>query len=681
MATDKPKSTRYGALVLLATVWTQIVLAAPASEEEDLALVYGDQATVSIATGSPQKLNRAPSVASVITAEDIAAMGSKDLDEVLETVPGLHVSHASIRYASTYMIRGLGGGNQANPQVLLLQNGIPMTTMFNGDRGSAWNVVPLENVARIEVIRGPGSALYGADAFAGVINVITKTAQDTPGTEIGARVGSFNTKNFWTQYGGKTGEVDVAAYLSAGGSDGINEITRAKSSPAPGPVSTDYDVVDGSLNLAYDKWRFRSGYKLRNHVGTGAGVSTALDPTSKSRAEHVTSDISWTNPEFAQNWNVGLTASFLYYSMEYPDNVMLLPPSAKPPNGLIGGPNQWERQQRFSGFATYSGLTDHSIRLGLGRDDLEIYRTKTVKNYMFNAQGTPVVTGPAIDYTDIQPHIRPQQRLVSYVFVQDEWRYYPDWTITAGVRHDRYSDFGGTTNPRAALVWEAEYNLTAKLLYGKAFRAPSFNELYGINPVANGNPKLGPETIATSEAAVSWQANKDLQMNLSVFRYDAKDIIRLVGSKFTNIGAVHGSGGEFESTWDINRSFRLTGNYSYQKSIDEGSNMDAGYAPHHHLFLRGDTRLNASWMASMKINWIAGRKRAVGDARPEVADYKTVDICLRTQQTDIPLDFAVTVLNLFNTQVLEPTLAPGTAQPDDLPMARRSFAVQAIYYL
>lgn len=376
-----------------------------------------------------------------------------------------------------------------------------------------------------------------------------------------------------------------------------------------------------------------------------------------------------------------MTASYLYYSMEYPDNLMLLPPSAWPPDGMIGGPNQWERQQRYSGFAVYSGLTDHIVRLGLGYDDLEMYKTRTYKNYMFDSSGIPVYTGPVTDYSDIQPHIRPQQRQVSYVFAQDEWRFAPDWTLTAGVRHDHYSDFGDTTNPRAALVWAAAYNLTAKLIYGRAFRAPSFNEQYGINPVANGNPNLGPERIATSEAALSWQANRDLLMNLNVYRYDAKDIIRLIGGNFTNIGAVHGSGGELESVWDINRRFRLTGNYSYQQTIDEVSQADAGYVPHHHLFMRGDMRLAASWMASMKFNWIADRQRAMGDARPDVADYKTVDIFLRTEQVENSWDVAVSVRNLFNARVLEPTLAPGTALPDDLPMARRSFYIQALYYL
>jgi iron complex outermembrane receptor protein len=213
-------------MLALAAPSFPLLAASSTFEEDDLALVYGDKATVSIATGSARSLRRAPAVASVVTAEDIAAMGATDLDEVLETVPGIHVSRTAVRYAPTYAIRGIYSGT-TNPQVLLLQNGIPATTMYNGDKGAAWVGVPVENIARIEIIRGPGSALYGADAYAGVINIITKTAADTPGTEIGLRGGSFNTRSAWMQHGGMAGPVEVAAFLRIGATDGIQEILQA----------------------------------------------------------------------------------------------------------------------------------------------------------------------------------------------------------------------------------------------------------------------------------------------------------------------------------------------------------------------------------------------------------------------------------------------------------------------
>jgi iron complex outermembrane receptor protein len=683
--------------------------AAALSEEEELALVYGDKETVSIATGSKQPLRRAPAVASVITAADIAATGAKDLDEVLETVPGIHVSRSPVRYASIIIIRGIGGGGPTNPQVLLLQNGIPLTTMYNGDKGAAWNGVPLENIARIEIIRGPGSALYGADAYSGVINIITKTAAESAGTQYGFRAGSFNSRDGWVQHGGNWGEVEVAAYLRVGSTDGIKETIRADAqsandikygtaaSLAPGSVNTGYNAVDGSLDLSLDKWRLRSSYKMRDKLQTGAGISSALDPTSLGRTENLLTDLSWNDPQFAQDWSAGATASALYYILTYPDNVMLLPPGATVgpvgsptyfPDGMIGGPNQWEREFRFSGFATYSGFENHSLRFGAGHDNLDMYKTRTNKNYTLSATGVPINPGPVLDYTGIQPHILPHLRRVDYVVAQDEWNFAKDWSMTAGVRHDRYSDFGGTTNPRLALVWDATLDLTAKLLYGQAFRAPSFNEQYGINPVVNGNPNLKPETMRTLEAAFAWQARRDTQVNLSLFRYDMHDIIRpvanpapAVGTTYQNVGSQHGSGMELEAVWEAGRTLRVSGNYAYQQSIDEASGRDAGYAPHHHLYARADWRVGGDWLLSPQINRVVDRRRAAGDTRPAVPDYTTFDVTARTADTYRQWDLAVSVRNLFDADVREPSLAPGTAIPDDLPMAPRSLWLQTVYKL
>ena len=167
-------------------------LAQSNSDEEDLALIYGDKSTVNIATGSEQPLRRAPAVATVITAADIAAIGATDLDDVLETVPGLHVARSAVVYEPIYVMRGIF--SSSNAQVLMLQNGVPLTTMYTGSRGNVWGGQSLENVARIEILRGPGSALYGADAYAGVINIVTKTASEIAGTQFGARAGSFNAR-------------------------------------------------------------------------------------------------------------------------------------------------------------------------------------------------------------------------------------------------------------------------------------------------------------------------------------------------------------------------------------------------------------------------------------------------------------------------------------------------------
>lgn len=679
------------------------VASAQSSEEDELALVYGDKSTVSIATGSRLPLRRAPAVATVITAEDIAAMGATDLDEVLETVPGIHVSRAANSYSSIYVIRGIYSAQ--NPQVLMLLNGIPVTTTFIGNKGNLWGGYPVQHIARIEIIRGPGSALYGADAYAGVINVITKDAGDIAGTEFGLRAGSFHGRNAWVQHGGMLGAVDVAAFLSVGRTDGFRQVIERDAqsrndrlfgtqvSLAPGPVNTGYDSVDGNLDLGHGKWRLRFGYKLRDNLGTGAGIASALDPAGKEKSERITADLSWTEPQLTNNLGVGATAGFLHYAQRMPTFLQLFPPGAAFPtgtfpNGMIGAPATSERQFRLSAFAVYSGLDNHRLRVGIGHDDLNLYDTHEFKNFVFNADGTPVPAGPVVDYANIAPFMLPQRRQIDYLYAQDEWQFARDWTLTAGVRHDRYSDFGGTTNPRLAVVWNAAYDVTAKLLYGSAFRAPSFNEEYSINnPVARGNPGLRPETIRTLEAAFSWQARRNVQLNLSLFRYQMDDIIRLVsvppalGNTYFNTGRQTGHGMELELAWDVSRSLRLSGNYANQASTDNATGQDAGYAPHHHLYARADWRLVRDLLLSAQLNWVADRKRAAGDARAPVPDYKTVDLSLRSNRGAGQWDFAASVRNLFNADVREPSLAPGLSIPNDLPMAPRAFYLQAIYRL
>lgn len=684
-------------LLLLGALYAQLVSAQVVADDDDLLQVYGDATMVSIATGSPQTLRRAPAIATVITAEDIAAMGATDLDEVLEAVPGLHVNRGANSYLPVYSIRGIF--SQYNPQVLVMQNGVPVTTLFIGSKGNIWGGYPLEHIARIEVIRGPGSALHGADAFSGVINIITKSAAEARGTEVGLRSGSFATRSAWVQHGGKLGAVDVAAYLRVGSSEGFTETISAdaqtrldrifgtRASLAPGPVRSGYDAVDGNLDVGMDKWRAHLGYKFRENVGVGAGIASALDPVGRERSERITGDLSWTDPQVSKDWGLGFVGSYLAYAQIIPVPLQLFPPGANlgggvSPTGFLGAPETWERQFRLSAFVTYAGFEQHSLRFGLGHDDLDLYKTAERRNFNYSATGAlvPLAGGAVADFSNSNPFMFPHRRWIDYAYAQDEWRFAKDWTLTSGLRHDNYSDFGGTTNPRVALVWDASLDVTAKLMAGRAFRAPSFNEVYSItNPVALGNPNLVPETVTTVEAAVAWQARRDLQLNLSLFRYDMKDTIRLVNGAYANTGAFHGDGGELEAVWEASRDLHLTANYAWQVSVDDAARHDAGYAPQHHVYARGEWRFAGNWMLGGQLNWVADRKRAVGDLRPQIADYTTVDLSLRLAAKPQQWSVALGVRNLFNANVREPSVAPGTALPNDLPMAPFSVYLQATY--
>lgn len=688
-------------LVVVSAVglWPPSSQAQALSEADELSLAYGETPTVSLATGHRQLLRRAPAAATVITAADIESMGATDLEHVLETVPGVHVSRSAVAYTPIYVIRGVF--SHFSPQTLMLQNGLPTTTLFIGNKGNAWGGLPVTNIARIEIIRGPGSALYGADAYSGVINIVTKDAADIRGTQLGAQLGSFDTRQAWLQHGGKLGPVDVAAYVQVGHTDGFSKTVRAdaqsqndaafgtQASLAPASVNVGYDSTDAHLDLGYRTWRFHAGYKFRDKLGTGLGVASALDPVGKEKSERITADLSWTDPRLTPDWGAGVTAGYLKYNDTAPYPFVLFPagaafPTGDFPQGMVGAPEKWERQWRFSAFATYSGLRWHRLRFGWGHDDLYLYKTREVKNFGYSAGGVPVPLGEMVDFSSTAPFIRPQRRRVDYVYAQDEWNFAQDWTLTAGLRHDRYSDVGNTTNPRLALVWDVSLDLTAKLLYGHAFRAPSFNELASMNnPGVRGNPGLRPETIRTWEAGLSWQARPGLLTRLGVFRHLMKDIVRVVPGDTPGTGGVHqnrgsqrGTGMELEMAWDATRELKLVGNYAHQKSIDQATRRDAGYAPHHHLHARGEWAFSSGWRLGPQLNWVVDRRRAEGDARPKVPDYTTFDFALHHQADKSGWRVSATVRNLFNANVREPSLAPGLAIPDDLPMAGRAFGLQ-----
>ena len=615
-------------------------------------------------------------------------------------MPGLHVSRFDQVYTPVYVIRGINLGY--NPQVLVLLNGVPLTTPFSGNRGHNGDHFPLVNVQRIEVIRGPGSALYGAEAFAGVINIISKTAADIDGTQAGLRLGSFRSGETWMLHGGQWAGFEAAAYLQLGTTDGARRTIEAdaqtgwdallgtQASLAPGPVNNGRRFVDGALDLSRGAWRLRAAYRERSETGTGTGIASALDPTGHGRTHSFNADLSYEWSGLPPGWALTLEGAALRYVEKadlvlYPPGARLNPAGGAFADGMIGNPWKWQRHSRLGAAARYTGWAGHRLLLGAGLAEEAVYKVRERKN--FNADFTPIGSGSVADVTDVSgttPFLRPNGRRLRYAYLQDEWRAAADWTVTAGLRHDHYSDFGATTNPRLAVVWDAAYDLTAKLLYGTAFRAPSMIELYAINnPVGNGNPDLQPERIRTLEAGLSWQPSATIQLGISAYRLEASDIIRRVGTVYQNAGRLRGRGLEIEGHWEPAPRWRLSGNYSLQNTTDPATGIDAGNAPQHHFYVRADWRMHASWTAHAQLNWLGRQLRQAGDTRAALPESRTVDLTLRGQDAWRRLDLAVSVRNLFDADVREPSAfdpsAPFVSLPGDYPMPGRALRVEAVW--
>lgn len=693
--------------------------------EEDFAKMYDSDALTSIATGTQKPIHLTPAVASVITARDIQNMGATTLDEALGMVPGVHVSVSPLKdLNSIYSIRGIGSG--FNPQVLLTINGIPLRDTYSGARLSTFRL-PVANISRIEVIRGPGSAVHGADAFSGVVNVITKNADEINGLQAGARAGSFNSKEGWIQYGGRIADWQLAFSIESATSDGdqsrkvgsdLASLLGAPSYASAYPMQTRYNTLNSRIGLSNERWNINLSSWLQRDGGLGPGAAQAIDPVGKTNVDSYQFDAAYRFAEKLKDWE--MSSRFTHQYINDNNIFMLLPPGtvvpigndgniATPPNpncpvvpglgsaclvnfpnGVLGNPGGFYINDSLELNALYAEQAGHLIRVNMGvtQQREETYETKnfgpgTPATQVGNTPGPWVIPGALTDVTGT-PNVfmANRKRSTWYLALQDEWQFAPDWTFTGGVRNDRYSDFGNTVNPRMALVWATSYNLTSKLLYGSAFRAPSFSELYvKNNPVTLGNPQLKPEKIQTLELAFDYRPAFAWQHLFNTYYYEAQDLIgyapSAAGLMTQNLNRQDGYGFEYEAKWKPVDTLELRAAFALQHSKIEGTNATVPDAPGRLLSASFLWKPQYDWSVYGSANRVMGRVRAAGDSRGNIADYTLVNLTVRKQLSQ-SVEFAASARNLFNADGREPS--NGTI-PGDYPLAGRSIFAELSYHL
>lgn len=665
---------------------------------------------VAIATGTEQSLDLAPAVTSVITARDITALGARTLDEVLETVPGLHVSLSSVnRLDAVYSIRGIHTG--FNPHVILMLDGNPVQWSLLGGRPFLYRL-PTAHIARIEVIRGPNSAIYGSDAFSGVINVITRSGDDIKATEVGARAGSFNNRDAWLNASKRLNDWMLTAnlaYMSSNGDDSrvvdadlqtlLDTGFGTSASLAPGALATDYGVYDIHLKAENRHWQLGLWSWRSSDTGNGAGGAQALDPTTKETFSSHFLDIRYQFDSLA-GWEQTAKLTYFYHDVE--GNLTLLPANTVAPigadgnldfvspagvtlftEGVIGQPSGTTEDWFFETIGQKTLAETHAIRVAAGVRH-QTLDTREKKNFGPGIlDGTQsVVDGTLTDVSNTQYVFAPDtDRDIAHLSLQDQWQFADNWTFTGGVRFDHYSDFGNTLNPRLALVWETSDTLTSKLLYGSAFRAPSFAELLYINnPAALGNPDLEPETINTLELVLNYRPLTNLQTSFNLYHYQAEKMIEFVpgptGAVAQNARDQDGEGFELEVKWQPVDTLMLSLNGAWQTSYDPHTKVDIADAPRRQLGAILNWTPRPNWLLNLNASYIGGRQRAATDLRPAVANYTLYDFHVKRIQLLPHLDVSLKVKNLGDTDAREPS--SGTI-PDDYPLESRSYWVDASY--
>lgn len=614
--------------------------------------------TVEIATGSQKKLSEAPAVASVITAQQIKNMGARSLAEVLETVPGLHVSRSTFLYGPKFVFRGIT--STVAPQALILVDGISLKSAFDGDSNNIWGEYPIQSIARIEVLRGPGSALYGADAFSGVINIITKKYEDIKSDEVGISAGSFDTYNAWTNLAFEMGDWKSALSVEYMGSDGHKEeITDGLG--VTGPVNVEYRNTDIFFNAHKENWNIQLGWQDRHDVGSGQGILEVLDQNGLWGAEKILAEVKYKTQKWLPDVETEIIANYMNNKQTVERSPLLLPTFAYPPDGLIGEPEYSEYTARVEVKNTYSGVEKHRITLGLGYQKTDMYEVRERKN--FNNDLSPKGALEDVSNSPDEVFLPENDRQIRYVYVQDEINLNDKLDATLGVRYDHYSDFGSTVNPRAALVWKTTEKFTTKLLYGEAFRAPAFVELFAVNnPASLGDPNLNPENIKTYDLAFSYRPNFKLYMGFNIFSYQITDLLNTVSVgngafQFANVGEQQGHGFEYEFDYQVNNAFNISGHYAYFENEDEIANDDAGDAPNHQIGLRTNWKINEHTNLHIGGSYIGEQRRQPGDIRENLSSYSFFDVSLSYYIPDMGLTLQASGKNVFDADIREPSEA------------------------
>jgi len=639
---------------------------------------------VMISTNTKQTLSKAPSAVSVITAEDIKASGTTNIAEILQSVPGIYIRTNLFGFRPQITFRGA-----ANPHTLLMVNGVPERDLV-WSTGIFWRGLTANMVERIEIIRGPGSALFGSDASAGVINIITKSAGKIAQSEVGARAGSFDTQAGWMQHGGEWNGFDINFTAEVSHTDGHNPFIAVdgqtsldkkfgtRVSSAPGYAYYGYDNEDIRLSVGKGNWRLLAEHMRQSNVGIGLTGAAILDPLT--RGENSRSDIGllYNNEAFSRDW--GVNAELRYYDLDYTsgDGFQENPRDFKDatgayPSGFMNLMRSAQRGLTLEGSGLYNGLKTHAIRVGGGYKSDNLYYVEQFINKGTGPDGNPLPAGgPLVDVSDTPYAFAPEKtRRISYVYIQDVWTLSNDWELTAGARYDHYSDFGGTLNPRAALVWQSTERLITKLMYGQAFRAPSYLELYALTAATKPNSNLSPERSRTWDLAFSYLASKDLKLGVDFYRFVQDNLIAGdATNQYQNMGSNTALGVELDAQWQATRALRVSGNLT---SRDDTIAFNS--VPKRKAYLRADWGFMPNWNWNVQANWIDKRTLLAGDPRAPLNAYTLVDTTLRYSPRK-EWQYAVSIRNLFNADAREYS---SSAIPNNLPLPGRSAYAEVRY--
>lgn len=620
-----------------------------AAYREDTVL-FQDIPSVFGASKYEQKLTEAPSAVSIITQDEIRQYGYRTLADVLRSVRSFYVTYD--RNYSYVGVRGFGPPGDYNSRVLLLVDGHRLNeNVYDGAYVGTDGVLDVDLIDRVEVIRGPGSSLYGSNAVFAVVNIITRRGRDVRGAEVAAGRGSFDTTQGRATYGNRLANgtellVSGSLYDSSGQDLFFPPYGRA--------VGADHDRAGKAfLKVSAGRVTVSAAYSERTKgIPTAAFGTDFGDPGNRTTDERAYADVGYQGRiGESGELTARLFMDYYHYTGQYK--------YAGVTNRDTGFGRWWGGDARF----VTTGWEGHRVIGGL---ELKANIAQEQKNEdLF----------PYAVWADSK-----QRSLESAAYVQDEISLAAGLLLNAGVRYDHYAAFGGTTNPRLALIYSVDEKNTLKLLYGSAFRAPNAFELYYESISNQPNPGLGPETVTTLELVFETQA-AGVHATVSGYYYTMRGLISQSEAVpgvtiYRNIDRVTARGGEagVGKRWQNGIDARIS------MTVQRAENEQTGEPIVNSPSLLGKLNLlvplsGEKLAAGIEGQFMSRRKTAAG---AYTAAYAVTNLTLSGQQVLPNLGLSVSVYNLFDRAYADP--ASSDLDPiDAIEQDGRSYRVLCTY--
>lgn len=570
---------------------------------------------VLLGAGRTQNIQQAPMIVTVITREQIRLGGFRTVEEILRTIPGFELAEREGHRLTSIIDRG-----QVHSYLYLL-NGVPNYELpFN----APWDFerfFDVQLIDRIEVVSGPGGVLWGANAFLGVVNIMTRTPpREGSYHEVtvggGSGPGEQNTLRAFALSGGRLGPVRynfMASYLQT---DGPIYDIRDSTFTNPSPIAYDQNLTifgNSGLTTPLSTQRYVSGtltaeagdFTLFAHVpwgvrynqlGPGGSILAAQNDiiTEDSEMEDRRFDphfaLRYRRPLVGDRLSLVATGMFAIHTQEYvPFRIWAAAQSIPevPPSGVSGDLKYYYRRLGLSLELDAQLPAQNFLQYGV---ELSNDSGKTVSQQYVPVptDGSYLVGGP-LSHTTFT------------AFAQDEWRIVAPLSLNGGVRYTAHSEFGPVMTASAATVWNVTERVFLRGEYHEGFRPPGAEPCCGVKVPQDavtfaGNPDLVPESSRAYQAELNFVALEDVGPIKRLYLrtdYSYSELTNLVTFFYgysVNLGDRRIHAGELLARLELRNQSSFTLGYSYLSSFDTVIG-DVRYAANHILNASGTFRL------------------------------------------------------------------------------------------